>query len=140
VDSIAVEQRCCRGEWGASKSDASSATIAVHRAVIERNLRLRTLVVEVKAGRPMRRDPAVKSDGAYDLVFSSPAKGVPMRDNNVLVRRIKPAARKQGIPWVNWQVLGRSFAAWLKPTGADIKDPQALMRHSRVSTTLEIYQ
>lgn len=139
-DSIAVEERCCRGEWGAPKSDASNATIAVNRAVIERIQRLKTLVVEVKAGRALRRYPAVKSDGPYDLVFQSPVKGVPMRDNNILVRHVKPAARKLGIPWVNWQVLRRSFATWLKLTGADIKDAQALMRHSRASTTLDIYQ
>jgi site-specific recombinase XerD len=42
--------------------------------------------------------------------------------------------------WVNWQVLRRSFATWLKMAGADVKDAQGLMRHSRASTTLDIYQ
>ena len=41
---------------------------------------------------------------------------------------------------MNWQVLRRSFATWLKLAGADVKDAQALMRHSRASTTLDIYQ
>ncbi len=63
-----------------------------------------------------------------------------MRDNNILTRCIKPAARKLNIGWVNWQVLRRSFATWLKMAGADVKDAQALMRHSRASTTLDIYQ
>lgn len=57
--------------------------------------------------------------------------GVPMRDNNILARHIKPAARKISVEFVNWQVLRRSFATWLKLAGADIKDAQALMRHSR---------
>jgi site-specific recombinase XerD len=70
------------------------------------------------------------------MVFSSLLKGRPMRDNNILVRHIKPAAVKLGIPWVNWQVLRRSFATWLKMAGADVKDAQGLMRHSRASTTL----
>ena len=63
-----------------------------------------------------------------------------MRDNNVLVRQIKPAAKTLSICRVNWQVLRRSFATWLKMAGADIKDAQALMRHSRASTTLDVYQ
>ena len=63
-----------------------------------------------------------------------------MRDNNVLIRHIKPAACKLGIPWLNWLALRRSFATWLKMAGADVKDAQALMRHSRASTTLDIYQ
>jgi hypothetical protein len=29
---------------------------------------------------------------------------------------------------------------WLKINGADVKDAQALMRHSRASTTLDVYQ
>jgi integrase len=62
-----------------------------------------------------------------------------MRDNNILVRHIKPAARSIGLGWVNWQVLRRSHATWLKMAGADVKDCQAQMRHSRVSTTLDVY-
>jgi len=37
--------------------------------------------------------------------------------------------------------LGESgHATWLKIAGADVKDAQAQMRHSRGSTTLDIYQ
>ena len=63
-----------------------------------------------------------------------------MRDNNILTRFIKPAARKLGIGWVNWRCLRTSHATWLKMAGADVKDAQAQMRHSRASTTLDIYE
>jgi integrase len=114
--------------------------VAVNRSVIERIQRLKTMTITVRAGRANRQVRLVKSDGPDDLVFQSTLKGAPMRDNNILVRHIKPAARKLGIGWVNWQVLRRSFATWLKMAGADVKDAQALMRHSRASTTLDIYQ
>jgi len=140
VDSITVAERCCRGDWGAPKSDASNATIAVNPSVIDRIHRLKTLTIEVRAGSALRRYPAVKRSGPEDLVFPSVKDGKPMRDNNVLSRFIKPAARKLGIGFVNWQVLRRSHATWLKLAGADPKDAQAQMRHSRVTTTLEIYQ
>ena len=139
-DSITIDERCCRGDWGAPKSEASNATIPVLPKVIERIQRLKSLTVEVRAGRAVRRYPAVKSAGPDDLVFQSAVKGLPMRDNNILTRHIKPAGRKLGIGWVNWQVLRRSYATWLKLSGADVKDAQALMRHSRASTTLDIYQ
>jgi integrase len=138
--SITVDERYCRGDWGAPKSEASNATIPVNRSVIERIHRMKTVIVSVRAGSGTRRYPAVKSCGFDDLVFQSVSKGVPMRDNNILVRHIKPAAREIGLPWVNWQVMRRSFATWLKMAGADVKDAQALMRHSRASTTLDIYQ
>jgi integrase len=88
ADSITVEQRYCRGDWGAPKSEASNATIPVNRAVVERIQRLKTLVVEVKAGRAVRKYAAVKGSGPDDLVFQSVMKGSPMRDNNILVRHI----------------------------------------------------
>jgi integrase len=76
----------------------------------------------------------VKSDGPDDLVFQSVKKGAPMRDNNILVRHIKPAARNLNIGWVNWLVLRRSCATWLQQAGVDVKDAQGIMRHSRAST------
>jgi len=63
-----------------------------------------------------------------------------MRDNNILRRHIKPAAQKLGLDYVNWRCLRTSHATWLKLAGADVKDAQAQMRHSRASTTLDIYQ
>ena len=82
----------------------------------------------------------MKKDGPSDLVFQSVKTGQPMRDNNILSRHIKPAARKLGLDWVNWRSLRTSHATWLKMAGADVKDAQAQMRHSRASTTLDIYQ
>jgi integrase len=82
----------------------------------------------------------VKRSNPDDLVFQSVKDEEPMRDNNILVRHLKPAGAKLGIGWVNWLVPRRSFSTWLKMAGADIKDAQALMRHSRASTILDIYQ
>ena len=138
--SITIDERFCRGDWGAPKSDASNATIAVNRSVIQRIHRLKLLTVEVKAGLAVRKYRVVKSDGPNNLVFQSVQKGLPLRDNNILRRFLKPAARAIGLPWVNWQVLRRSHATWLKMAGADVKDAQAQMRHAHASTTQDIYQ
>lgn len=138
--SVTIDERYCRGDWGEPKSDASNTTIPVNTKVIERIHRLRTLTVEVKAGRAIRRYQLVKSDGPDDLVFQSVKSGQPMRDNNILVRHIKPAARKLEVPWVNWQVLRRSYATWLRIVGTDPRDRQSLMRHSRFTTTAEVYE
>lgn len=109
-DSISIDERFCRGDWGAPKSEASNATIAVNRCVIERIHRLKLLTVEVKAGCAVRKYRAVKSDGPTDLVFQSVKDGKPMRDNNILSRFIKPAARELGLGWVNWRCLRTSHA------------------------------
>src|SRR5207245_406642 len=139
-DSITIDERCCRGDWGAPKSDASNDTIPVNRAVIERIQRLKTLTVDVRAGLATRHYKLVKSDNPDDLVFQSVSKGVAMRDNNILRRHLKPAARKMGLGFVNWRCLRTSYATWLTQDKAGVKDAQKLMRHSRASTTLDIYQ
>jgi integrase len=138
--SISIEERYCRGEWGAPKSEASNATIAVNGCVVSRIQKLKGLTVEIKAGSGTQRYRVVKSDGSDDLVFQGLRSGKPMRDNNILSRHIKPAGRKLGLDFVNWRCLRTSHATWLKLAGADVKDAQAQMRHSRASTTLDIYQ
>ena len=139
ADSITIEQRYCRGDWASPKSEASAATIGVQPNVLARIHRLKTLTVDVRAGRAVRRYKLVKADGPDDLVFQSVKEGKPMRDNNILKRFIKPAAKNLGLSFVNWRCLRTSHATWLVQAGADPKSVQGQMRHSRVSTTMDIY-
>jgi integrase len=141
AESITIDERYCRGDWGVPKSDASNATVAVLHEVIERMHRLKSLTIRVGGGRGgYQTYKAVKSTAPDALVFQGVRSGKGLRDNNVLSRHIKPAAAKLGIPWVNWRCLRTSFATLLKDKGVHVRDAQALMRHSRVTTTLEIYQ
>jgi integrase len=109
ADGITIDERFCRGDWGAPKSEASNATIAVNQCVVQRIHRLKLLTVEVKGGGPgnkaIRKYKVVKSCGPDDLVFQSVRDGKPIRDNNILSRFIKPAARTLGLSWVNWRCL-----------------------------------
>jgi integrase len=141
ADAITIDERFCRGDWSEPKSEASNATVAVNQEVIERLLALKEMTVTVNwGGKGAKKSvKAVRSSGPNDLVFQGLRLGKPMRDHNVLSRHLKPAARRLGLDFVNWQVLRRSFGTWLKIAGADVKDTQALMRHSRVSTTMDIY-
>lgn len=139
ADSITIEERYFRGDWSVPKTDASAATIGVDPEVIARLLRLTTVTVEVRAGLAIRKHKLVKSGAPDDLVFQSVRAGEPMNDQNVLKRHVKPAARKLGLPFVNWQCFRTSHATWLVASGADPKSVQTQMRHSRISTTMEIY-
>jgi integrase len=138
-DSISIEERYCRGDWSQPKSKASAATIGVAPEVISRILNLKTLTVEVRAGNATRKHKLVKSDTPDSLVFQSVKDGKPMNDQNILKRHIQPAAKAMGLPFVNWQCLRTSHATWLVQAGADAKSVQGQMRHSRSSTTMDIY-
>ena len=139
ADSITVEERYCRGDWSVPKTKESAATIGVSPEVIDRILRLKTLTVKVRAGRSKRLYKLVKSDGPNDLVFQSVKDGRPMNDQNILKRHLQPIARKLGLRFVNWRCLRTSYATWLVQAGADPKAVQGQMRHSRISTTMDIY-
>jgi integrase len=139
TDSITIEERYCRGNWSKPKTKASAATIGVDPEVIARLLRLTTLTVSVRAGLAIRKHKLVKSGGSDDLVFQSVQNGHAMNDQNILKRHLQPAARKLGLPFVNWRCLRTSHATWLVEAGADPKSVQGQMRHSRISTTMDIY-
>jgi len=138
-DAIAISERYCRGDWDAPKTEASAAPIAVEPELIARIERLKSLEISVRAGRAVRKFRLVKLSGPDDLVFQSVKDGKPMRDSNVLRRFIKPAARQLGIGFCNWQTLRRSCATWMVQSGGDVKSVQGQMRHTRASTTLDIY-
>jgi len=72
------------------------------------------------------------------LVFST-AQEMPLSDTNLLHRHLKPAGRKIGAPWLNWHTLRRTHATLLQLAGGTIKDAQAQLGHSKLSTTLEVY-
>ena len=125
------------------KSAGSATTIGVALSVISRIRQLKTLDVELNWGGSgaRKRIKLVRSDGPQDLVFQSLRKGAPMRDGNVLRRHLRPAALKLGMDpkKATWRSLRTSCATWMIEAGANPKDVQGQMRHSRISTTMDVY-
>jgi integrase len=142
-DAITVDERYCRGSWSITKTTGSSATVGVDQAVIARIHRLKTLEVEINWGGhgARKRFKVVRATGPQDLVFQSLRTGSPMLNGSILRRHLRPAAIKLGIDpkKVTWRALRRSYGTWMVEAGADPKSVQAQMRHSRISTTMEIY-
>ncbi len=139
-DSITIERSYSRGAWKNTKTKGSAATICVDPQVINRIHRLKSLEVEIAWGGngSKKRLRVVKSDGPDDLVFQSVVLGRPMNEENILRRHIKPAADALKLA-VNWRCLRTSCATWMVRAGADPKSVQGQMRHSRISTTMDIY-
>jgi integrase len=63
---------------------------------------------------------------------------MPLDYHNWIARNLKPVADKLGIR-VNAQIMRRSFATLANQVTADLKSIQRQMRHSRASTTADIY-
>jgi integrase len=142
-DSLSVDERYCRGDWSVTKTEGSAAAISVDQGVIARILRLKTLEVELNWGGKgaKKRIKLVRSEGPKDLVFQSVRRGVPMDDQNILRRHLRPAAIRLGLDpkKATWRSLRTSCATWMIEAGADPKSVQGQMRHSRIGTTMDVY-
>ena len=138
-DSITVAARYSKGDWSCTKTTGSAASVAIEPHLFDRINHLKTLTVHVRAGRAVRRHQVVKSATPEDLVFHSVWRGREMNADNLRKRFIRPASEKLKLGVVNWRCLRTSCATWQLQSGADPKSVQGQMRHSRISTTMEIY-
>ncbi len=73
-----------------------------------------------------------------DFVFAS-ARGGPRDADKLREDVLQPAADRAGLGKIGWHSLRHSFATALDAAGARMKVAQQLMRHSSITTTMDIY-
>jgi integrase len=120
---IRIEQACYRGLLGSPKTKGSRRTLPLPRALVSSLIRI------------YEHAPRTGED---DLVFQT-RNGTPLNDTNLLHRHLKPAGWEIGMPSLSWHTLRRTHATLLQTAGASLRDAQAQLGHSRMSTTLEVY-
>lgn len=120
---IHIEQANYRGLFGAPKTKGSKRSLPIPKALVAPLARV--------CGHHARTEDE-------RLVFQS-RHGKPLSDSNLLHRHLKPAGARIGAPWLNWHTLRRTHATLLQVAGASLKDAQAQLGHSKMSTTLEVY-
>jgi integrase len=120
---IRIEQACYRGLLGSPKTKGSKRTLPLSKALVAPLIRIYKRATRI---------------GEDDLVFQT-RNGTPLNDTNLLHRHLKPAGCKIGMPSLSWHTLRRTHATLLQAAGASLRDAQAQLGHSRMSTTLEVY-
>jgi integrase len=118
-----VSQRCYRGQIDTPKTKSSKRTLPLPLPCLEALKRHR-------ASAHFRNGPG--------LVFQT-GNGTPYSDTNILHRELKPAGKKIGAPWLSWHAFRRTHATLLQFVGGSLKDAQAQLGHSKLSTTLDFY-
>jgi hypothetical protein len=76
--------------------------------------------------------------GAHDLVFPNGA-GNPENYGNLLNRGFYPALRRSGLRKIRFHDLRHTFASLLIANGEHPKRIQALMGHSSINVTMDVY-
>src|SRR5262249_15999339 len=73
-----------------------------------------------------------------NLVFRT-AKGTPLNDKNLYNRELAPACDRIKEPRVSWHSFRHTHATLLHANGESLKTAQALLGHSDLETTLNVY-
>jgi len=120
---IRVEQACYRGLIGSPKTKGSRRTLPMPEPLV--------VALERHRGR-------LSAQAEEELVFQTRNR-TPFSDTNLLRKHLKPAGRKLGMPWLSWHTLRRTHATLLQHAGATLREAQAQLGHTKMSTTLEIY-
>lgn len=76
---------------------------------------------------------------AGDLVFCT-SKGTPISPKNLYNRVLAPACDTLGLPRVSWHSFRHTNATLLGEVGESLKTAQAILGHSDLETTLNVYQ
>jgi integrase len=119
---IRVAQAYYRGTIGSPKTRCSKRLVSIPTA-------LRTALLQLCGSAKQTEE---------GLVFHT-ANGTPYNDSNLLHRHLKPAGQKLGMPWLNWHTLRRTHSTLFQVVGGSLRDAQAQLGHSKMSTTLETY-
>jgi integrase len=119
---IRVAQAYYRGTIGSPKTKCSKRLVSIPTT-------LRTALLKLRESAKHTEE---------ELVFHT-ASGTPYNDSNLLHRHLKPAGKKLGMPWLNWHTLRRTHSTLFQVVGGSLRDAQAQLGHSKMSTTLETY-
>ncbi len=77
-----------------------------------------------------------------DWIFASDRTfgKTPLWPDSLRAKILQPIARKAGIEKrIGWHTFRRTYSSLLAATGNDVKVVQELMRHAKISTTMEVY-
>ena len=79
-----------------------------------------------------------RQTGSEDLIFAT-RKQTPLNPKNLLRRLLRPACAALELPLVTWHSFRHTHATLLGESGESLKTAQALLGHSDLETTLNVY-
>jgi integrase len=81
----------------------------------------------------------LKGQKTEGLVFPSPLTGRPFYAGIIQRQILRPKGAEIGITGLGWHTFRHTYRSLLDETGAPVGVQQKLMRHSNVSTTMNVY-
>jgi integrase len=115
------------GEMGPCKTEISEQPVPLDEIVLEGLQGWRQV-----SGYPEPGDWVFASDHHFGKT--------PLWPDSLRTKILQPTVRRVGITKrIGWHTFRRTYSSLLASTGNDVKVVQELMRHSKISTTMEVY-
>jgi integrase len=111
------------GDFGTPKTNSSNRVLPISSSLCE--------VFEAQR-------PNGAKIGPDDLLFTTP-RGTPLSSKNLYNRELAPACDRIKEPRISWHSFRHTHATLLTEVGESIKTAQALLGHSDLGTTLNLY-
>jgi len=118
-----VRESVSEGVFGLPKTKSSRRDVPMSPPVRE------TLLAQ--RARARQKEP-------NDLVFAT-SKQTPLNPKNLLRRVLRPACASLGLPLITWHSFRHTHATLLGEVGESLRTAQAILGHSDLETTLNVY-
>jgi integrase len=122
-DAIHVRETVHEGQFGSPKTKSSRRDVPMSHPV-------REALVAQRSGQT--------GAGEENLVFAS-RNGTPSNPKNLLRRVLQPTCRELSLPVISWHSFQHTHATLLGEVGESLRTAQAILGHSDLKTTLNIY-
>jgi len=122
-DAIHVRESVYEGQFGSPKTKNSRRDVPMSQPVRDAFLTQRAIS---------------KVAEAETLVFAC-RHGTPLNPKNLLRRVLQPACRDLALPAVGWHSFRHTHATLLSEAGESLRTAQAILGHSDLKTTLNVY-
>ena len=122
-DAIHVRATVYEGQFGSPKTKSSRRDVPMS--------------FPVREALSTQRNGSANA-GAESLVFTS-RNCTPINPKNLLRRVLQPACRKLNLPVISWHSFRHTHGTLLGEVGESLRTAQAILGHSDLKTTLNIY-
>jgi len=120
---IQVRETVSEGKFGRPKTKSSKRDLPMSQPVRE--------LLQAQLARS-------RGTGMDDLVFTT-RKQTPLNPKNLLRRVLRPACKALGLPLISWHSFRHTHGTQLGEVGESLRTAQALLGHSDLETTLNVY-
>ncbi len=121
--SILIRESVSEGRFGSPKTRSSRRDVPMSEPVQK--------AFEVQRGQSRQTFPD-------DLVFAT-RKQTPLNPKNLLRRVLRPTCVALGLPAITWHSFRHTHATLLGEVGESLRTAQAILGHSDLGTTLNVY-